>query len=369
MSKLRVNQLSPTDDSVTINVADLAKVGPSALVFAQPDTRDFWVDVHPAAKIHRMNNRLFIGGASKNDGKILTDRNLENKDWLEALYRSSTTNNAQVAVFSDIGQCAILGAARTSDSGLADSLGCIGGQFWGINDNATQVQTVYAAYLEVRRAPGAGRTHGFEVDVINFGDAVGVQPYDMFQQGLTAGAWIASGGELSTTKASVAIAIMNNGSTWDKGIVFHSTSLEGTDGITGFGVAMEMAKNQGLRWMFGSGSVGATISSSVSTAATTQNINFSDGGLLYRNVNDKAMFQVGVSNNYVNGIGMTPGSVGTGPTISAQGDDLNIDLRLATKGTGMLDLRGSGIVASAGSPAGDLQIKLNGTVYRIAVKV
>ncbi|MGL3999861.1 hypothetical protein ACR3LR_08580 [Pantoea eucalypti] len=367
MSKLRVDQLSPTDDSVTINVADLAKTGPSALVFDQNKSRNFWIDVHPEARIHRMNDRLFMGDASDNDGKITSERNPSNKDWLE-LTRSSTTNNATLVALSQIGQGAIIGGSRSSDSGLADSLGCIGIQGWGINDNALQVQTAYAAYFEARRHVGAGRTHCFELDMINYGDAVGVQPYDMFQQGLTAGAWIASGGELSATKASVAIAIMNNGSTWDKGIVFHSTSLEGTDGISGFGVALEMAKNQGFRWMFGDGSVGATVSSSVSTGNTTQSLNFSDGGLLYRNVEDKNMFQIGVSNNYVNGASMTPGPSGIGPTLSAQGDDINIDLRLATKGTGMLDLRGSGTVASAGSAAGDIQIKLNGEVYRIAVK-
>lgn len=367
MSKLRVNQLSPNDDSVTINVADLADVGPSSLVFDQEKSRNFWIDVHPDAKIHRMNDRLFMGDASDNDGKITSERNAANKDWLE-LTRSSTTNNATMVVLSQIGQGAIIGGSRTSDSGLADSLGCIGIQGWGINDNATEVQTAYAAYFEARRHVGAGRTHCFEMDMINYGDAVGVQPYDMFQQGLTAGAWIASGGELAATKASVAIAIMNNGSTWDKGIVFHSTSLEGTDGITGFGVAMEMAKNQGLRWMFGDGSVGATVSSSVSTVNTTQSLNFSDGGLLYRNVADKAMFQVGVSNNYVNGASLTPGPTGIGPTLSAQGDDTNIDLRLATKGDGMIDLRGKGLETSAGVPVGDVEIKLNGEVFRIALK-
>lgn len=337
---------------------------PLSLIMNQALSGNFWIDVHPQAKVHRINDRVFIGGAVKNDGKITSERNAQNKDWME-LTRNSTTNNATLAVNSQIGQGAIIGASRTSDSGLVDSMGCIGIQGWGINDNTTQLQTAYAAYFESRRYAGAGRTHCFELDMVNYGNAVSVQPYDMFQQGLTAGAWIASGGEIATTKASVAIAIMNNGSTWDKGIVFHSTSLEGGDGINGSGVAMEMAKGHTLRWMFGSGSLGASVSSSVSNAAAQQSMQYTDVGLLYRNSASKNMLQIDISNTFVNGIRMTPGNAGTAPAIISQGDDANIDLRLSPKGSGRVSIMNAPVSATAGSQGGFFVVKLGTTEVKV----
>lgn len=333
----------------------------------QPKTKNFWPDVHPEARVHRINDRIFSGGATDNDGDITTDRNAENKDWLEII-RYATTNNSQMAVLSTIGQCAILGGSRTSDFGLAGSLGCIGLQGWAINDNTQQLQTAYGAYFEVRRYAGTGNTHGFELDVVNYGSAVSLQPYNMFQDGLTAGAWIASGGEIATTKASAAIAIINNGSTWDKGIVFHSTSIEGTDGITGSGVAIEMAKNQAVRWMFGSGQLGASISSSVSNDAATQQLTFSDNGLIFRNKNLNNMFQVGVSDNFVNGVEVKPEIAGLSPSIGAIGSDTNLDLKLLPKGNGSVDLRNVVVSPTAGSTYGYATIKINGVAFKIELK-
>ncbi len=337
---------------------------PSSLVLAQPKSGNFWIDVHANAKIHRQNDRVLMGGAADNDGKITTDRTAANKDWLEVI-RYSTTNNSQLAVLSTIGQCAVLGGSKSSDSTLTDSMGCIGLQGWAINDNTTQIQTAYGAYLEVRRSAGAGRTHGFELDMVNYGNAVSLQPYDMFQQGLTAGGWFASGGEIAATRASAAIAIVNNGATFEKGIIFHSKSIDGTDGVTGSGVAIEMAKGQALRWMFGSGSVGATFSSDVSNAAAQQAILFSDVGTLIRNSASKNMLQVQVSNSFVNGLTVTPAASGTGVSLAAQGDDTNIDIRIVPKGTGVIDVRNATVTGSAGSQLGYLTIKISGTPYKI----
>lgn len=334
------------------------------LVFKQPASNNFWPDVHPDAKVHRMNDRMFLGAATKNDGKITSAINSDNKDWLEQI-RGSTMNNTQLGVISTIGQCAILGASRTSDFGAEGSMGCIGLQGWAINDNTTHLQTAYGAYLEVRRNVGAGRTHGFELDVVNYGSAVSIQPYDMFQQGLTVGGWIASGGEIATTRASAALAIINNGSTWEKGIVFHSIALEGSNGITGAGVAIEMAKGHVVRWMFGSGSQGASVASSVSNSAAEQSLQFSDLGTLIRNSESKSMLQVEVSNTFVNGILVSPSNPGFGVSLSAQGDDANIDFRITPKGTGRFHLSGVTVTGTAGAQSGFMIWKLNNTEVKI----
>lgn len=363
MSTLRTNTLQTLDDLYSIDIKELAQI-PSDLVLSQQKSQKFWIDVHPGAKIDRMNDRLLIGAASDNDGKITSDINSTNKDWLEVI-RNSTTNNTQVAVLSTIGQCSILGGSRTSDSGLTDSMGCIGLQGWAINDNTTNIQTAYGAYLEVRRSDGAGRTHGFELDVVNYGNAVSVQPYDMFQQGLTVGGWLASGGEIAATRASAALAIINNGSSWEKGIVFHSTALDGTDGITGTGVAVEMAKGHVMRWMYGSGSQGASITSSVSNSSAEQALQFSDIGLLFRNGSQKNMFQVAISGTAVNGVSVTPANASSSPSISAVGDDTNINLTLSPKGTGVVNFAGAQVAASAGAQGGFIIVAINGTQMKI----
>lgn len=337
------------------------------LLIEQDKSSNFWPDVHPEAKVHRINDRAFMGAATDNDGDITTDRTAENKDWLEII-RYATTNNSQLAVLSTIGQCAILGGSRTSDFGLAGSLGCIGIQGWAINDNTQQLQTAYGAYFEVRRNAGTGNTHGFELDVVNYGSAVSLQPYQIFQDGLTAGAWIASGGEIAATKASAAIAIINNGSTWDKGIIFHALAIDGTDGVTGSGVAIEMARGHNVRWMFGAGQLGASMSSSVSNDAASQQLSFSDSGLLYRNKNSKTMFQVDVSDIFVNGVEINPGVVNASPTIAAKGDDTNLDLNLSSKGNGSINIQNAVISNTAGSTYGYATIKINGTAFKIELK-
>lgn len=369
MSILKTNTLRTLDDSVEIDVADIANSAsvtaiPTTLELEQPKTTNFWPDVHPNARVHRQNDRVFIGGAADNDGNVTTPITAQYKDWLE-LIRTPTTNNSQLVVLSTIGQGAILGGSRTSDFALTGSQGCIGLQGWAINDNTVNLQTGYGAYFEVRRNAGAGRTHGFELDVVNFGSAVSVQPYDMFQQGLTVGGWFASGGEIASTRASAAIAIMNNGSTWEKGIVFHSTSLDGTDGITGSGVAIEFAKGHLMRWMFGSGSQGAAITASVSSDAASQVMQFTDIGLIYQNKNSKKLFQVDISDVFVNGLEVIPGASGTGVSLVAAGDDTNVDLRLIPKGTGLLDIRGTSVTASAGSQLGYFTIKIGGTTLKV----
>lgn len=341
--------------------------GFSGIEIEQPKTKNFWPDVHPEARVHRINDRVFSGGATDNDGDITTDRTPENKDWLEII-RYATTNNSQLAVLSTIGQCAILGGSKTSDFNQAGSLGCIGLQGWAINDNTQQLQTAYGAYFEVRRNVGTGNTHGFELDVVNYGSAVSLQPYQIFQDGLTAGAWIASGGEIAATKASAAIAIINNGSTWDKGIIFHSLAIDGTDGVTGSGVAIEMARGHNVRWMFGAGQLGASIASSVSNDSAAQSLSFSDAGLLFRNKNQKAMLQVEVSDLFVNGIDINPGVTNSSPTIAARGDDANLDLNLSSKGSGSINLQNTLVSPTAGSTYGYATIKINGTAFKIELK-
>jgi hypothetical protein len=199
----------------------------------------FWRDL--GARIHEMNDRVMIGGAADNDGNSVPTI----KDWLET-ERINTVKNSQFAVLSTIGQGAVLGGSRTSDFPFAGSMGCIGVQGWSINDNTTYVQTSYAAYFESRRKSGAGDTHGVEINVSNEGSVVDINPDSMFTSGLTAGLWVASGGELTVNNSTVAMAVLDNGTKFRKGIVFKKEALDPTTNI-----AIEMGQSQIVKWVSG----------------------------------------------------------------------------------------------------------------------
>lgn len=213
-------------------------------VFALPSEilypyTQFWRDL--GARIHELNDRVMVGGACDNDGNSVPTV----KDWLET-ERINTVKNSQLAVLSTIGQTAVLGGSRTSDFPFAGSMGCIGVQGWSVNDNTADVQTSYAAYFESRRKAGAGVTHGVEVNVANEGSVVDINPDSMFTAGLTAGLWVASGGELTVNNSTVAMAVLDNGTKFRKGIVFKKEALDPTTNI-----AIELGVNHVIKWVAG----------------------------------------------------------------------------------------------------------------------
>jgi hypothetical protein len=72
--------------------------------------------------------------------------------------------------------------------------------------------------------------------------------------------------------------------------------------------------------------------------------------------------------NYVRATGNVASSP---PSLSAQGSDTNIDLRLSGKGTGMIDIFGTAATTatapSSFSATHRVQIKVNGTAYWLPV--
>jgi hypothetical protein len=259
-----------------------------------------------------------------------------NTSWLEA-ERVSTENNADMVVLSSFGQTGIIGGSRSSDFPIAGSMGCIGLSGWSINDNATEVQSSYAGYFESRRKAGAGTTHGIEVEVVNQGNNVITNPFGSFSTpGMTNGIWVASGGEIAATPASVAIGIVNNGASFNKGIVFQSNSISGTDGITGTGIAIAMAKGHVLNWYNSAGNSTSYIYSNASSLDLGAGIYLEDGRASFVNsLSGATKFSVEYSINDVNYIGITGAGPGLPANIKAMGADTDIDIRLSPKGNGV----------------------------------
>jgi len=175
--------------------------------------RQHWEDL--GGVTHRLSGRFLMGGAVLNDGQSTNTAG----DWLEPLMPASTYT-AQHVVLSSIGQISILGGSRSSDFPFSGSMGCIGIMGAAINDNASEVQSVYGSYIEAQRSVGTGTTHGQEIDIVNFGDLIPITPYANFNMGLTAGSWIASGGgKAGATVVSAAEVITNNGAQFASGLV------------------------------------------------------------------------------------------------------------------------------------------------------
>ncbi|MER9166207.1 collagen-like protein [Mesorhizobium australicum] len=306
--------------------------------FNQTLTGGFWADLG-SPRIHRQTDRVFLGAAVTNDGKLINTT----ADWLSTAMKVGrnagfqTTNVAQFATLSSIGQIAILGGTRASDIG--QTTGTIAGAFFAVNDQAAFDSGVYGLYVEAHReATAIGTAQVYEGDIINKGSVVSINPYAMFASGITSNLSVASGGEFTgATNASVAIGIVNNGARYDKGIVFHATALNGTDGTgTGTGIAIQMARGQKVQWARQNGTLAADIFSDVTNGGPYQLVTFTDLGLLYRNTNAKNLLRVDAADNFVNGFALFPKVTGASPLFQAVGDDTNVGLGIATQGTGAL---------------------------------
>ncbi|MER8846056.1 hypothetical protein [Mesorhizobium australicum] len=329
-SGISVNSTDPANPVVSVA---------SGLTFNQATTGFFWSDLG-TPRIHRMTDRVFVGSAVANDGKLTNTT----ADWLSTAMKVGrnagfqTTNVAQFASLSSIGQIAVLGGTRASDIG--QTTGTIAGAFFAVNDQAAFDSGVYGLYVEAHReATAIGSAQVYEGDIINKGTVVSINPYAMFASGLTCNLWVASGGEyVGATNASAAIGILNNGARYDKGIVFHATALNGTDGTgTGTGIAIQMARGQKVQWARQSGTLAADIFSDITNGGPYQLITFTDLGLLYRNTNAKNLLRVDAADNFANGFVMFPKALGSTPLFQAVGDDTNVGLGIATQGTGTVD--------------------------------
>lgn len=237
------------------------------------------------AVISRLNDRLFVGGATANDG----DNPNVAKDWLTDIV-SWAVFTAQAAVESISGQIAITAGSQTLQSpasGLGSSADAIGVAAWGINNITTQNLTAWAYYAEARRYPSVtGATFGMEVEIMNVSgnNSLASTPYAQITTGLTAGLWVGSGGDapaygLTAMDATIGLAFINNFGTFLTGISFGATAIQGTNGKDGnTGEAIALATGHVIRWYTPSGSAGPFIYSS-QTAAGAPGLIFTNGSV------------------------------------------------------------------------------------------
>src|SRR5262249_25449991 len=136
------------------------------------------------------------------------------------------------------------------------------------NNNSVFADGVWASYLEARtqaNVPSGSSTIGLEIDTYNAVASFtsSMQPYNMFPAKATMALWLASGAGFSPpSRSHLALGILNNGPTFDKGIVFQSTALERSGGGgagTTAATAMEMAQGHQIVWKNSDNSVRAKL--------------------------------------------------------------------------------------------------------------
>ncbi len=105
-----------------------------------------------------------------------------------------------IIVESTVGEVAITGASRSSDTGVNG--GTIGLMGWGMADSATHVPAVTGVYAEARRYTNAiSGALGIESDATDFtsgGTHKTQYSYNPYVAGSVASVWVASGGNCIT---------------------------------------------------------------------------------------------------------------------------------------------------------------------------
>jgi hypothetical protein len=293
----------------------------------------------------------------------------------------------QSAAITGYGTVGIHGSARSlGNAGLANEAD-IGVAAFGLNDVENGLCGVWGLYSTVMRelgtgAPILGPTHGMEIDVANMDAAVPIYPSAPFQQGLTSGIWLCTGGESSEPSAggspgvaSVGLAIIQNDSQVVKtakfktGILFHNVAIDGADGTgSGIGQAIAFAPGHAMQWLNNSNQICAEIvSTAVNFTNTNLRMDFSDFGVLFQ---DRATgvnaFQIVKTNSAANYLQAGSATATNAPTIGAAGSDTNIDIKLLPKGTGVVSF--GSYTAGSTSVAGYITIKdAAGNTRKLAV--
>jgi hypothetical protein len=294
---------APIDETMTQLLAQFG-VTPTPPLYGALGS--WWTNVTDAdgttnARLHLFRDRLFV-----DDGTLITGANdatlgagviiANSRSGVEInnIHWDWVLNNSSVAAINSWGAIGVTGVAVGSmagRSGIPIGLEPIGVAGMVINDLATTPgpNAAWGGYFEaVRAVSGAGAAVGIELDVGNIGSTTPVDPYTNIGAAAaqTVGETFACGGSavgLTYTDCSAGLFIATNLGKWEKGIVVFNTALDTTFGLGGGGIAASFPTGADIQWQYASGSVGTTITSQNSSAATSTLMNFSLGGVTISN--------------------------------------------------------------------------------------
>jgi hypothetical protein len=188
---------------------------------------------------------------------------------------------AEAQFYSKSGGIAVAAVGRASDytTGTPHQVYAFAGM--GMADIAGAVAE--GMYLEAIATVAGANANCIEVDAINAGAAVPtINPYQTLNVGAVAGIVVASGGGAGERPgplypASAAIIIDRNANNFIRGIVFGAGGINGTDGTTGTGIAVQMAKGHEIQWTHDNSGARNSFIRSDMNVATGTGILFSAG--------------------------------------------------------------------------------------------
>lgn len=345
-----------------LELNDLAVTG--TLTLSGSAVIDATLDISPTgyffeddgAKVNRVADRLFTNAT--NDGSTFGGG--PGADWFSA----GTGVSAGVGwvpylsanlTVSTNGRVGLSAASRASDAdpsinSYQSTIGVIGIAVMDRSSGGPPYWTAYGGYFEARIetvSASTGTAIGIEIDAINFNTTAAGQstPWQMQTLGGVTALWLASGGDPSSHvrpigPAQLALGIVNNGETFESGIVFASDAIEGTDGVAGFGDAINFATRHIVGWWADDGGSGERVNYITSTNTVPgHSLQFQDGGTLFVSAAGlTADFEVSNVASSVNGLGVLPAITTAAPSLFANGSDTNIPIALRPKGTGSVDL-------------------------------
>ena len=310
-----------------------------------PYTGYFWPD-YDLGPVNYLRNgsRTFLGIAENYTGNFYGDEYPPIPYWI--LRDSTALSIAQK------GRVGFVGAARRSDADpffplLVATIGSAGIATCDSVVFPPSGGNCFAGYFEAFRSAGVGNTaFGMEIDAGNDGVDIPYQtPYTSLFSGAI-GLNIAAGGSAHVgtpyaNPSTSAIVIADNTQTFNHGIVFGATSLTGTDGITGFGYAMVMARGHIISWRASDNTGdGANILSTVTNVNNRVAMTLGDNFVSYANAGRNISTMEGVA-SAVNYLRMINSATGVAPEIAVAGTDADISLNLRSKGTGVIAARGN----------------------------
>lgn len=334
-----------------------------------------------AAKIQRLQDRVFIGLAAVNAGGFPSTT----KDVLEAFEaarsdpRGFRTSWSQFAVGAEQAGIAVNGYAFASslvEPAYSGIQLCMGGCFTSVNDNTTVQTLVTALYAVAFRRPDCGvmsgtGTCGGEIDIANEGNSLSLSPASTYPAGgFTTGLQINSGAiSPFATDASAALTIGFNGAKFLTGIVIGQNAITGInlDGagraISGYGSLIRAGAFQGIEWWNNNGSApSAILVSEILTPANQQSIRFQDTGIVFGGgaMTGRVcqMLYVGAATGAW--FQMTP-AVAANPAKLTVAGVANASLAITAVGDGRIVFdRASSLRPTAGASAGFMEILVEG---------
>lgn len=295
------------------------------------------------AHIHRMADRVFVGGAAYQwAGNTLSTDNGSSSVGTAISGPAYLGVNGQVVVVqtSQYGFTSLVRGSELSGTGIIGSgSGLIndkaGGQAWG-----------YIA--ELQHEAGAFSSNGLEVAAKNKGTDYTYSPYaasyGVFGVRVVASGDDAFGGPASAA-STVGLLVIRHYTglhAWNAGLLFGADAITGTDGSigsTGTGVAIGMARRHVIKWFTPDNGTGATLLSSVTDNDYRVIGNFIDNGFtLSDGVTGKQFLRAAHLTNGVNYLSITNAATGNAPTLAVLGDDTNANLNLTPLGTGVVNV-------------------------------